>query len=344
MSIGVGIIGCGVVGRMRAQAVAKTAGLHLEAVADHDSEARAAVQGVQRFDDFRELLKLDSVQAVVVSTPPSFHEEMILAALDAGKHVLCEKPLAVTEKTCRDLLTRARECSRVLAVGFNHRYYPLVKELKKAMSAGKVGEVHHVRALCGHQGVPEFRADWMYKSEYSGGGAMMDIGIHLTDLVGHLFGSVEKVFGTASNRIWQVEGSEDHAAATMITSRGIPVAYHATWGEWKGYRLVLEVYGHEGVHRAFYAPMVNMHAKRGGRRGVWNLHPWVNLREKFMGWETTAVISFIEELSDFVRVLQGGSWGSLADGEAGLHAVRVANAVYQSSRSGDVVHLDWCSI
>ena len=167
----------------------------------------------------------------------------------------------------------------------------------------------------------------------------MDIGLHLTDLVGHLFGRVDRVFGTASNEVWQVEGSEDHASATMITERGIPVAYHATWAEWKGYRLVLEVYGQEAVHRAFYAPMVNMHATRGSRRGTWNLHPWVNLREKFVGWETTAVISFTDELEDLVGALKGESWGSLASGEDGLRAVEVAGAVYQSSKAGEVVHL-----
>jgi predicted dehydrogenase len=337
MSIGVGIIGCGVVGQMRAQAVGKTKGIHLVAVADPDSDARAKIAGVERFDSYRDLLEKDDIQAVIVSTPPPFHEEMVLTALDAGKHVLCEKPLAVTEESCRAMVDRAAKHELALAVGFNHRYYPCVKELKRAMREERVGEIHHVRALCGHQGVSEFRADWMYKSEFSGGGAMMDIGIHLTDLVGHLFGRVEKVFGTASNHVWQVEGSEDHAAASFITEQGIPVAYHATWAEWKGYRLVLEVYGHEGVHRAFYAPMVNMHAKRGGRRGSWNLHPWVNLREKFVGWETTGVISFTDELTDFVSVLNGGEWGSLADGSAGLHAVQVAGAVYESSKSGDVV-------
>lgn len=339
MSYGVGIVGCGLVGRLRAEAVRKTPGLRLAAVADPDGEARNTVSGVRSFEHHNDLLSSDDIEAVIVSTPPPFHEEVVMAALQAGKHVLCEKPLAVTEDSCRRMVEQAAESERILAVGFNHRYYPCVKELKKAMAKHRVGEVHHVRALCGHQGIPEFRADWMYKSEFSGGGAMMDIGLHLTDLVGHLFGSVEKVFGTASNEVWQVDGSEDHASASLITERGIPVAYHATWAEWKGYRLVLEVYGQEAVHRAFYAPMVNMHAARGCRRGSWNLHPWVNLREKFVGWETTAVISFTEELADFVGALQGGSWGSLASGEDGLRAVEVAGAVYQSSKTGEVVGL-----
>ena len=340
MSYGVGIVGCGLVGRLRARAVAQVRELHLAAVSDPDGEARNAISAGQKFEAYQELLALDDVQVVIVSTPPPYHEEVVVAALQAGKHVLCEKPLAVTEDSCRRMVEQAKESGRILAVGFNHRYYPCVKELKKAMAEHRVGEVHHVRALCGHQGISEFRADWMYKSEFSGGGAMMDIGLHLTDLVGHLFGRVDRVFGTASNEVWQVEGSEDHASATMITERGIPVAYHATWAEWKGYRLVLEVYGQEAVHRAFYAPMVNMHAARGSRRGSWNLHPWVNLREKFVGWETTAVISFTDELEDLVGALKGEGWGSLASGEDGLRAVEVAGAVYRSSKALEVVQLN----
>ncbi len=337
----VAVIGAGVVGRMRASVVKKNPNTRLLAVADLDQEAARQVAeplGAEAVSDYRHLLERTELGAVVVATPTHTHFQMVEDALLADKHVLCEKPLAPTLEQCQRLESLARERGLTLAVGFNHRYYPCIKILKENLS--QVGPVEHVRALCGHQGLGEFRADWNYQAAFSGGGVMMDLGIHLTDLVGYLFGPVEKVYGTASNSLWEVEGSEDHAAAHLTTSLGIPVSYHATWGEWKGYRLILEVYGREGLARAFYAPMLNLFVPRGEGRpsNRWNLHPWVNVREKVFGWETTATLAFQEEWRDFLGALDG-RWGDLADAAAGVHSVAVADAVWRSQRSGEPVVL-----
>lgn len=335
MSLGVGVIGAGVVGRLRAGVVAAAPGCRLVGVADPDLEAaRAAAGGAQVYTDHDQLLADPGVGAVVVCTPTPLHRDMVEQALRAGKHVLCEKPLAPTTEDCRSLVQEARARGLVLAVGFNHRYYPCIKQLKNEIRL-RLGRIHHVRALCGHQGLSEFRADWNYRGELSGGGVMMDLGVHLTDLVAHLFGPIKTVYGTSSNALWEVPGSEDHATAQLTTVRGVPVSYHASWGEWKGYRLVLEVYGDRGIARAFYAPMLNLWVARGrGRpRPVWNLHPWVNVREKIWGWETTARLAFQEEWTDFLGALKG-NWGELASGQAGLGAVAVAHALYASTKSG----------
>ncbi|MBT9584514.1 Gfo/Idh/MocA family oxidoreductase [bacterium] len=338
-TLGVALLGAGVVGQLRARVIAAHPASQLLGVADPDvGAARRAAGQARVVADYRPLLEDPAVGAVVVATPAPLHFSMCMDALEAGKHVLCEKPLAPSSEECRQLVDRAKALGKVLAVGFNHRYYPCIKVLKAALPS--LGDVQHVRALCGHRGMSEFRADWNYRAELSGGGAMMDLGIHLTDLVGHLFGDIVKVFGTASNRVWQIAGSEDHAVAMFTTSRDIPIAYHASWAEWKGYRLILEVYGSHGVARAFYAPMLNMQVRRcqGRPSYSWNLHPWVNVREKLFGWETTAQIAFAEEFQDFIGALDGHP-GACADGAAGWRAVEVARAVYESSQTGSPVNL-----
>jgi predicted dehydrogenase len=151
-----------------------------------------------RLKDYRSLLDDAAVEAVIISTPVQLHEEMAVAALAAGKHVLCEKPLSNSVESCRRILDAARAHKRTLAVGFNHRYYPSVKFLKRAVDDGRIGTLDHVRVFGGHDGLSNFRADWMYKGGLSGGGAMMDVGIHMTDLARFVLGEVRDVYGVAT--------------------------------------------------------------------------------------------------------------------------------------------------
>jgi predicted dehydrogenase len=343
---GVGVVGAGLVGRMRARVVSRSSGARLGAMADVDeARARKAGQpGVAIFTDYRRLLEETDVDAVIISTPAHLHEEMVLAALDRGKHVLCEKPLSTDVASCRRVVDRARKTGMKLAVGFNHRYYPCVKFLKRIIDEGTIGTIDHIRAFGGHVGLTEFRAEWMYQANKSGGGAMMDVGIHVTDLVRFLVGEVTEVVGVCTNRIWNVPGSEDDALAIMRTAAGIPVRYQATWSEWKGYRLWIEAYGHNGMAGAYYAPMTNLLVIRdtaGSKRTrrVF-LHPWINVREKIAGWQTTAERAFAEEFDDFIRLVSGQENGRIADGVAGLRAVQIAHAVYQSSKTGAPVPVE----
>jgi len=314
-----GLIGAGVVGRMRAQVL----GSRLVAVADTDRAAAERI-GVPAVTEYRRLLDDPRVDAIIVATPAPLHRDMVLHALGAGKHVLCEKPLATTVEACREIVSQAGD--RVLAVGFNHRYFPCMQHLKRAVASGSLGDIQHVRALAGHRGVSEFRAEWMYRGDLSGGGVMMDIGLHMTDLIRWVAGEITEVFGVASGNVWKVPGSEDHATATMVTAGGVPVSYHATWGEWKGYRLVLEIYGSRGLTRAYYAPMANLDAPREGPRR-WRLYPLLNVHERLFGWEATAKHAFAEEIGDFERAVRGEGWGALATATDGLRAVAIAAAV-----------------
>ncbi len=344
-TLGVAVIGAGVVGQLRARAVARHRDATLIAVADLDeARARSAARNTRArsFSDHRRVLELPEVDAVIVSTPGHLHEAIALEAFQAGKHVLCEKPLGIDVASCRRIVAAAAASCRTLGVGFNHRYYPCVKRLKEVLDAGGIGVIDHARAMAGHRGLPEFRADWMYQRATSGGGAMMDVGIHMTDLVGFTVGNLVEVTAVCTNRVWNVPGSEDDALVIMTAAGGIPVRYQATWSEWKGYRLALEVYGTRGMVGAYYAPMMNMmvttdEARVRHKRRI-SLHPWINVREKLRGWQTTAEAAFAEEFSDFLRLMTGKTT-QMANGLDGLRAVAVAQAVYESSATGTTVRV-----
>lgn len=337
------VIGAGIIGRLRAQAIQQCSDAELIGVMDpvRDNAVQAAAgSSAEVTSELRAVIDL-APDAVVISSPVHFHEEAVLAALEAGAHVLCEKPLSNTLDSCRTMVQAAADSNRVLAVGFNHRYYPSIKYIRSVLEAGTLGELDHVRVFGGHDGLGNFRADWQYKGPESGGGAMMDVGIHMTDLARHLAGEITQVYGIQSNRIWKVDGSEDNAVAVFQTDSGIPIAYEATWSEWKGYRFYVEMYGEKGMVRGYYAPMFNLlvtQSEPGGPRATKRLfYPQIILREKLKSWTSTALISFTEEIRDFVAMTSGAKDVPLATGFDGLRAVEIAAALRQSSETGEPV-------
>jgi predicted dehydrogenase len=339
------VIGAGTIGQLRAQSIKANPNTELIGVADPtiaQAERAVAGSGAKALSDWRAALELPGVEAVMVSSPIQFHEEAVVAALKAGLHVLCEKPMSNTVESCRRMLDAGRASGRTLATGFNHRYYPAMKFLKQAVDDGRIGTVDHVRIFGGHDGLHNFRADWQYKAPVSGGGAMMDVGIHMTDLARFVLGEVSEVYGVASNRVFQVPGSEDNAVAIFKSPSGIAATYQATWTEWKGYRFYVEVYGDKGMVRGYYAPMQNLLVTQdqpgGARKRIRKLYPEIMIREKLKSWTSTALLSFQDELVDFLRMVKGEKT-NLADGVAGFRAVEMANAVYQSSQSGKPVTL-----
>jgi predicted dehydrogenase len=334
-----GLAGAGEIGRLRAAALRRVPGCRLEAVADpagSRAQSVAQVSGARAFEDWKRMLGEASLEAVIVSTPPHLHEQIAVAALEAGKHVLCEKPLAPTVESCGRILDCARRHGLSLATGFNQRYFPAVQFVKQVLDRGELGRLRHVKAYAGHGGLPEFRQAWEHDSAVVGGGTLMDNGIHLIDHVRFLLGEVEEVYGFSSSEIWKLNGSEDNGFALLRGPNDAVASLHSSWSEWRGYRFSIEVFGDRGMARASYGPMmataVRLEGPGGPARRERRFFPWVAVREKLQGWQSTVRLTFEQELRDFLGLIEGRP-GSIADGVAGMRAVEIAHAVYASSRS-----------
>ncbi len=345
MTLRFGLVGAGSIGQIRIQALKDVESCELVAIADVDKERAKAVSpsaSTEIFTDYQQMLASENVDAVIVSTPPQLHEEIAIAALEAGKQVLCEKPLANTVEACRRMVEASKRTGRVLATGFNHRYFPAVQFVKQTLDNGEIGELDHIRAFAGHTGLSEFKASWMYDKKIMGGGALMDNGIHLIDLTRYLLGEVEEVFGFATCDVWKLNDSEDNGFALMRSPEGKKAVLHASWTEWKGYRFHIEAYGNKGMARAYYAPMMSMAIyldRPGGRaRRKYNFYPLNILKEKLYGWQTTTGRALQEEFRDFVGLCAGRK-GIIADGFSGFRAVEIANAVYRSSKERQAVRM-----
>ena len=342
-----GLIGTGAIGAVRAAALARTPDLVLAAVCDLDeARARAVAPGAAAYTAPEAMLAAEDLDAVIICTPPPQHEPLAIAALNAGKHVLVEKPMAPSVEACRRMVEAAEAASRVLAVGFNHRYFKATKLVRDAVRSGALGRLSHVRAYAGHVGLAEFKAPWMHDRDVMGGGALMDNGIHVLDLVRYVMGDFQQVFGFESSQVWKLK-AEDNALALFRSADGAVASLQASWTEWKGYRFHIEAYGERGMARAYYAPMSAMlitMPEPGGRPTISRrLYPADIIREKLQGWQSTVIAAFRQEFADFTALIRGeaGS-GRIATGFDGLRAVEVAHAVYESGRTGQAVTLAAC--
>ena len=153
--------------------------------------------------DYHELVARPDIQLVDVSTPGDTHNEIVLAALAAGKHVLCEKPLANNLAEAREMLDAARRAGVIAIVNFNYRRVPAVQFAKKLIDDGAIGEVRHWRAVYLQDWIndPNFPLVWRLQKELAGSGALGDIAAHITDLGLYLVGPIAEVVGTMSTFI-----------------------------------------------------------------------------------------------------------------------------------------------
>lgn len=342
----IGLVGAGKIGQLRARSVIEEPSTTLAAVFDISADlARQAAgrSGAKVCSSLEELLGVP-LDAVIVSTPVHVHLDACLQAFGRGLHVLCEKPVANSVADTQRIVDAARAAKKALGVGFNLRYYPAIRFVRETIASRTIGTVDHFRIFGGHDGLGSFTHDWEYKTPLTGGGAMWDIGIHMTDLARHFLGEITEVYGVMSGKVWGVPGSEDNAIAVFRNPEGIAASYQATWDEWKGYGFHIEAYGDKGMVRGGYAPMQNLlithQNPRGPRTRKLLRYPEIAVREKIFSWKSTALLSFKDELRDFVGLTQGKRDVVIADGYAGLRAVEVAAAVRSSTDSGLAVRLE----
>ena len=339
------LIGAGMIGELRARALAQSPKTSLVAVHDvNEARAQSVAPGAKFYAKVEDLLADPEVEAVVISTPPQFHESIAVAAVKAGKHVLVEKPMAATVDACRRMVEAAKTHERLLMVGFNQRYFDALKVVRDTVRSGKIGKLVHVKAYAGHEGLVQFKAPWMYDPAIMGGGTLLDNGIHILDLTRYVMGDFTEVYGHALNQTWGLGKAEDNAIALFKNKDGAVGQLSASWTEWRGYRFHIEAVGTHGLARAYYAPMmttiITQDKPGGARKTERNFYLPNIFREKFKGWQVTAVDSLAEELEDFVELANGrpGS-GRAATAFDGLRSIEVANALYQSSETGKAVTL-----
>jgi predicted dehydrogenase len=243
--LNVGIVGCGVIGQRRARHLP---GVRLRHCADTDlpraARLAATVEGCTFGGDWRELLGRADVDALIVATPPDVQAQILHAAVGAGKHVLVEKPSARDPAELEGLSQLAARHNVRVRVGFNHRYHRAFLQARRLVDAGVLGPLLFIRARYGHGGRPGYEREWRAQPHRSGGGELLDQGVHLIDLARWFLGEFTEVDGFAHTYFWDMP-VDDNGFMLLKTADKQAAFLHASCTDWKN-TFCWELYGRDG--------------------------------------------------------------------------------------------------
>jgi predicted dehydrogenase len=322
----VGIVGCGLIGGKRARAL----GNHRLVAVSDAVPVRAAALAATHPDCVAEsqwqmLVSRADVDVVIAATSNDALAPVAVAALAAGKHVLLEKPGARSVSEIDTLMSAADRAQRLVKVGFNHRYHPALRKARLLVDDGAIGELLYVRGRYGHGGRPGYDREWRADPERSGGGELLDQGVHLIDLARWFLGDFVEVTGRLATFFWKMP-VEDNGFLLLTTARAQVAWLHASWTEWK-IVFSFEIIGATGKLQI---------DGLGGSYGVERL-TWYRMLPE-MGPPETTIWEYPQEdrswsleLDDFASAIERGvaTSPSLADARA---ALVIVERVYAEAR------------
>lgn len=293
--IGWGLIGCGDIARKRvAPALRDLDNCELVAVSRADAaraESFAAEFGAKRWHaDWRLLIADAEVEAVYIATPVHLHAEQAVAAAESGKHVLVEKPMALTVAECERMNAAAEANGVRLGVAYYRRFYPVVERVREMLESGEIGApvVAQVNAFERFDPAPENPRRWLLDKRHAGGGPMFDFGCHRIEVLLNLFGDVKAIKGLASNVIFDRE-VEDTASALIQFERGMQAVLSVTHAASEP-QDTLEIFGSEGSVRVDVLNEGGLRVRSKDGERVESYPPHANLHQPLIDDFTRAVI------------------------------------------------------
>ncbi|GAC1475153.1 MAG: hypothetical protein NVSMB9_27000 [Isosphaeraceae bacterium] len=337
--VGFLVVGAGTLGSRRASAIVAARGTRLIAVHDCDPVVARAVakrHGAEAVNDLEDALAWPGVDAVVVATPHADHFEQAMAALEAGKHVLCEKPLTVKPEEARELALRADERRLRLATGLNHRFYPPIMDALELVGSWAIGRVEGVRAEIGHRASPAFLSSWHTDVARSGGGTLMDNGPHACDLIRRFLGEVTAAKGYRRKSLGLPHDCESEAYALFRDFDQGFAELHCSWTRPAGY-LTLELRGTDGYLRVETAPWALSGVLSNGRALRQSYLP-ERVSERLYQAKFGCERSLVREIEAFVSPPRDEP-RSGATGWDGCRITEMIDAVYRSDETGEEVRL-----
>jgi UDP-N-acetyl-2-amino-2-deoxyglucuronate dehydrogenase len=336
-TLGFGIVGAGMVARYHAAGIERAAGARLVAVCREDSaraDEAAAQFGVPCDTSLDALLARPEIDAICICTPSGQHAAQAIAAARAGKHVLVEKPMALTLADADAMIAACREAGVYLGVALQRRIDPVFQEVKSAIDAGGLGKL-----TLGTISVPYLRQQSYYDSAawrgtwaLDGGGALMNQGIHLLDLLVWYMGDATAVQASAATLAHAIE-VEDCITASLQFANGALGAVTATTAAAPGFPHRVEIYGDQGGVQIEGEEIVRWEVP-GVEPRTKNQEPAKTPIAAGAGASPTGIgaVGHTRLLGDFVTAVREGRT-PLIPGEEGRRALALALAIYESARS-----------
>jgi len=354
-----GIIGCGGIGPTHAGAVNQIEGARLVAVADtvrERAEAVAAKYGAARvYADHRALLDDPEIDAVCVCTPSGTHADIAIDALQAGRHVVVEKPMDVSVEACDRLIAAEDASGKVLTVISQHRFDPASILVKQAVEQGRLGDI-----LLADASVKWYRTqayydsgDWRGTWKMDGGGALMNQGVHTVDVLQWLAGGVASVFAHIRTAAHERIEVEDVAVAALTFTNGAVGTLTATTAAYEGFPVRIDLFGSDGTAilegdrlkmltfktgESYQSEEAAAHALSVARGGTASVRDQAAERSASADPGAVWGDAHRAQIEDFLRAIRTSA-KPLIDGRGGRRPVEVITAVYRSARAGRPVTL-----
>ncbi len=320
----VGIAGYGVVGKRRRQYIDAHPRLETTAVCDQYFDSSDRIEhGVKCFKNYRQILN-EPLDALFVCLPNYLAPKVTIAALECGLHVFCEKPPGCDVGDIERVIVAEKKCAaQLLMYGFNHRYHDSVREALKIVKSGKLGKIVNIRGVYGKSKIIPFSGGWRAERKYSGGGILLDQGIHMVDLIRLFGGEFTDVKSYISNAYWQHD-VEDNAYAILRNSEGVVAMLHSSATQWQ-HRFALEIALTEGY--------LELHGILSGSKSYGQEVLVVGKRnDSASGTQSREMINYLEdnswrdEIHEFANVVLNG--GAIKKGNS-LDALETMKMVYR---------------
>ena len=224
------IIGYGYMGEIRKKVIESYELLELVGICETDLDRRKKIKDVPTFSSFDDLLATEP-DIVFVCTPNSFSPDICVNSMNLGKHVFCEKPPGRNVDDIKQIV--AAENERVkLMFGFNHRFHPGIIKAKVIIDSGRLGKIISMRGIYGKSGGINYNKSWRNNKAISGGGILLDQGIHMLDLFRYFCGDFQNVKCFATNAYWDFD-LEDNAMVILSNDKGQNAMLHSSATQWK---------------------------------------------------------------------------------------------------------------
>ncbi|MDM5197950.1 Gfo/Idh/MocA family oxidoreductase [Fictibacillus enclensis] len=253
----IGVIGCGTIAKYRhLPEYDANPEVELVAVCDLEperAEAYAEQYGAKALTDYNELLQIEELDAVSVCLPNYLHAPVTIDALNAGKHVLCEKPMATSREEAEQMIEAAAQNGKKLMIGHNQRFVAAHKKAKELISSGAIGKIYSFRTAFGHAGPEGWSVDgrdsWFFRKSEAFIGAMGDLGVHKTDLLRFLLGEEITEVGSFVETLAKEDTDiDDNAVCILKSESGIIGTLAASWSYYHADNSTI-IYGEKGILR-----------------------------------------------------------------------------------------------
>ena len=340
--LNIGIIGTGWPGQMHAKALLAAKVANLSACADLDHERRAAFEKEyapqKSYRDYQELLQDREVEAVIICLPNFLHFPASLAALEAGRHVLCEKPPTLNAAEMKVLREEATRRNLIYYFSRQFRFTPAMRASKALIEEGRLGKIYHAKAIfVRSRGIPVGIGHWFTEKKRSGGGALIDIGVHALDAVWYLMGTPRPI--TVSAQVFRnfehlvkvpVFDVEDSAYAFVRFENGAVVQLEASWaGNLTDEIPPRKYFGRESVNSVLYGTKASIRLNPlslfEDRDGELVTVPLANKEGEASGFEL--------QLRNFVESVGGGAT-PINNADQAVALMGMIDGIYASSALG----------